>query len=309
MLQTYKHGVSSGTAANRIRQASLYVKFALYYNFNFLFPHVVDILMYTQFLKNSFNSPISVKNYISGAKGWVVRHNGNLNAFESVEVKEMLSAVVNISTHVPMPASPLTPDQIKTICDYIDSQPQIPRAIKPCILFTYVCFLRGSNVISPTSNSWGGPHTLLVSDVVMNPLGLVLIIRSTKTMKGTPPVTLQILKVQDSKYCPVQAWLTYKLNCKPFPLGPAFMIDSVTSLTPRHVVTVMRQALIPVLGDKVSGVSMHSLRRSGTQTAANAGASTQELMKHGTWTSRKGLKYYLPKKPDKVPTILAQSLA
>lgn len=94
----------------------------------------------------------------------------------------------------------------------------------------------------------------------------------------------------------------------PCPIGPAFMLDDHTPLVSRNVVDVMNAALKQVVPGQ-SKISMHSLRRGGTQTAANKGASNQHLMVHGTWKSAKGLKHYLPKKKNPVPHIIANSLA
>lgn len=87
--------------------------------------------MYIQFLKNSFSSPSSVKNYVSGSRIWIVQHAGNPSSFDSLEVKEMLNAVSTLSTHVPMQAYPLTPNDIRSVCDYIDTNPTVPLAKNP----------------------------------------------------------------------------------------------------------------------------------------------------------------------------------
>lgn len=82
--------------------------------------------MYLQFLKNSFASTVSIKNYLSGAKYWISHHGGNIKSFESHEVKEMLSAVSTLSNHVPTQAYPITSQDVKKICDYIDLNPSTP---------------------------------------------------------------------------------------------------------------------------------------------------------------------------------------
>lgn len=83
----------------------MYIKFCLFYAVNYIHPKIVDILMYIQFLVNTLSSPTSIKNYLSGARGWVLRHNGLSSNFEAIKVKEMLSAVENTLTHVPNPAA------------------------------------------------------------------------------------------------------------------------------------------------------------------------------------------------------------
>lgn len=96
---------------------------------------------------------------------------------------------------------------------------------------------------------------------------------------------------------------------RPCPVGPAFMLDDSTPLTPGPVVTVMRAALHKAGVRFPSRVSFHSLRRGGAQTAAKNGATKQEIMQHGTWKSPAGVEAYLKPDPRTVPAILAKTLA
>lgn len=264
--------------------------------------------MYLQFLRNSFNSPSSVKNYLSGSKIWLLHHGGNTLSYHSIEVKEMVSAVVNLSDHNPQQAYPLTPQDVKVVCDFIHVNPSVPHAVKPCILIGFACFLRASNLVSPSVKSWVGPHTLLANDVFHTTSGLVICIRSTKTLKKGKSTVLNVAPVSDKRYCPVYAWLTFKAVCNPCPVGPAFMVNDSTPLTSKPIVDVLQAALASKVKDGHS-LSMHSLRRGGTQTAADAGASHKQLMSHGTWRSKSGLKFYLPKPTANVSRIRANSLA
>lgn len=307
-LTTYEAGVSQGTAANRKRQAEMYLKFCVVYNVEYFTPPIIDLLMYIQFLKNSFASEMSVKNYMSGARTWVLLHNGAVTSFDSIEVKQMFAAIDATSNHVPNPAFALTSDHIKLVCDFIEFSPQVPLAIKPCILIGYACFLRSCNLLAPSTQVWIGPHTLLASDIVFNEMGLLVHVKSSKTFNVKHSKVLQVRNVADQRYCPVAAWARYKSIINPCPIGPAFMLNDYTPLVARNVVDLLNQ----VLRDQVpihARLSMHSLRRGGTQTAANEGATNEHLKNHGTWRSTKGLKYYLPKKKNLVPNIIANSLA
>lgn len=309
MKRTFNSGVAPGTAANRRKQAETFVKFALCYNVEFLAPSVVDLLMYSQFLANSFASTASVRNYLSGAKVWIVLHNGCISAFETFQLKQMISGVASTSTHVPKSAPPLVASDVKLICDFIDSRNDVHVAVKPCILFAFSCFLRASNVVAPSLLSWGGPHTLRADDVLCSNNNLILVIRSTKTRKKSNPLCLKILPVSNRNYCPVASWHVYKHIVNPCPQGPAFICNDGTPLTARPVVATIKAALKAAGSLKADSISMHSLRRGGTHEAANLGAPHQQIMEHGSWKSKKGLNFYMPKKPSSIPTIIAQSLA
>lgn len=309
MRSTFEAGIAPGTAANRRKQAETFLKFSLYYHVNFLAPGLVDLLMYSQFLANSFASPVSVRNYLSGAKVWITLHNGVTSAFDTFQLRQMLTGVSSTSTHVPKSAPPLLASDVKVICDFIDSRNDVYFAVKPCILFAFSCFLRASNVLTPSLSAWGGPHTLRANDVIECNEGLVLVVRSTKTRRKSNPLVLKIFPVSDKNYCPVASWYVYKSIVNPCPQGPAFILNDGRPLTTHPVVAAMKAALKSAGCLYADSVSMHSLRRGGTHVAANAGAPQDQIMDHGSWKSKKGLNYYMPKKVSSVPRIIAQSLA
>lgn len=279
------------------------------YGFNYLNPSVAEISMYSQFLANSFSSPASVRNYLSGAKTWVQHHIGNVQSFQSYELSSMLKHVTSTSQHVPVQAAPLAPHHIKIICNFLDRNSNFPVAVKPCLLIAFASFLRASNMVSPTLTSRGGPHTLQASDIIKFGDILVLRVSSSKTSKGPKPVFVEIFPNSSPVCCPVQAWLNYKQKINPCPIGPAFVTDAGCPLTTAPVVLAIRLALSASGHPDPSVFSFHSLRRGGAHTAASQGATSDQLMSHGLWKSRSGLASNLPKSPRTVPSCMARSLA
>lgn len=285
-IATYNSSVTLGTAANRHRQATIYLKFCIAYNVQYLNPTILDISMFVRFLANSFNSPSTTKNYIAGAKTWVQNHMGSLHAFMSPQVHDMILSITKASDHIPAPAHLITPADLGLICAFIDCRCWIPPACKAALLIGYATFLRSSNILSPSLSSWGGPHTLKFCDVVPKKSGLAIIIRSSKTLYNSRPVVLEVHSVNDLPLCPVRAWWNYVSNVKPCSTGPAFVLNSTTPLTPRPLVKIMRAALSLAHRPYANSVSMHSLRRGASQALAAAGASDSDLLQHGTWKSK-----------------------
>lgn len=301
--------MAPGTRVNRERQARAFLVFALTYNIDFLSPSISDLVMYTRYMANSYTSPSSTKNYMSGAKYWVITHGGDPSAFASIEVAEILKAITAESNHVPRQAPPLLPSDIRVICAYLDANPNFYAAIKPCILITYSCMLRASNVLSPNLSVWAGAHTLLARDIRYDNGALNIIIRSTKSTSARRPTLLRVEPGSSALICPVRAWFQYVRYLRIPQLGPAFLADSGAPLTAAPVVAAIREALIAAGAKNVTRISMHSLRRGAAQAAQAGGASHQEIMKHGIWSSTSGLGYYLKPASSEVPRILSDILA
>lgn len=243
MRETMSRSLAPGTVKNREAQAALYIKFMLIYGFDYLSPDISDLTMYAQFLANTYNSPATVRNHISGAKMWVQFHRGNIQHFAAQEMSMMSKSILERSTHIPSPAAPVGPREIRSICAYIDGTRNPHPAFKAAILIAFATFLRVSNVLSPTTSSWGGAHTLLARDIKLINEVLYITIRSTKTRRHGSPHLSIVHPVEDGSVCPVRAWRNYLVAIQPCPLGPAFMIDDMTPLTPGPVVTLMRAAL------------------------------------------------------------------
>lgn len=219
---------------------------------------------------------------------------GHIQSFSTYELGTLVKSFNVKSNHIPSKAAPLTPDNVRTICNFIDVQPSIPLAVKPAILIAYTAMLRVSNILSPTLTSWGVPHTLQASDILHIGNALKIVIRSTKTLKGPSPVVIDILPSQDLAVCPVLAWTHYKNCVNPCPLGPAFVTSQGIPLTLQPVVTTIRIALANAGHPDPGAISFHSLRRGGVQTAIFQKASQEQVMQHGLWKSKSGLAAYLP---------------
>lgn len=167
----------------------------------------------------------------------------------------------------------------------------------PCIVIGFKCFLRASNLLSPSSGEWGGPHTLLARDIVVKEDGLFISVRSSKTKWDNSPTTVLLSREGMSPLCPVRLWTQYYNSVRPWFLGPAFLLNNQLPLTARHVVAVMRSALAYESDLDPARISMHSLRRGAAHDAAEKGLPLEEIKTPGMWKSTAGIKPYLDKFP------------
>lgn len=247
--------------------------------------------MFVQWLSNTHSSPSTIKNYLSGAKNWVLEHCGSISGFTSYEVGQMLKSVSKHTQHVVRRAVPLFPSHLVMISAYCDATLAIPLSVKPCVLLGHALFLRASNLVSPSEDVWSGPHTLRTGDIKSFSDKLVVRISLTKTRVS--PVIITVHVNPCIAICPVRAWNQYVATISPNRFGPAFIVRPGHPLTAKVVVIAMREALINDPSIDVSKVSMHSLRRGAAQSAAAAGVPTSQIMTAGCWASESGLKPYL----------------
>lgn len=292
-IESYNAGIAPGTLANRLRQAKSYVRFSVLYNIDPLSPSHLQLCMYGQFLKNTHPCPQTIKNYISGAKTWVAEHGGDIQAFASRELDQITKGFVKMSSHVPKRAFPLDVCHLYIIADYVNSNPVLPVSVLPCIIIGFKCFLRSSNLLSPSMQVWGGPHTLLAKDIILSYDCLTVSVSSTKTKWDNKPEVFSLEREPDSRLCPVLLWSRYSALIRPSPFGPAFLTNEHLPLTARHVVGVMRAALAAVPHLDTRRVSLHSLRRGATQDAVDKGVCLNQIKTLGLWKSDSGVKPYL----------------
>lgn len=299
--------MAKGTADNRLRQAKVYLKFALVYKFNYLAPSLTQTAMFAQYLGNSFSSPASIKNYFYGAKLWVFQHGGNIQSFISSIVSDVIKGIEKLSNHIPSPALPISLKELLIISSFFDRYSSQMYPFKAALLLGFACFLRASNLLSASLSGWAGSHTLLSRDVRLTSQGLLIIIRSSKTISPNKPVALQVFEAPGSSLCPVTAWRNYTSLFAPPPHGPAFILSSGVPLTPPPLVKLIRLALSRAGYRNSSSYTIHSLRRGAAQLAADLGAPKGDIKTHGTWRSDKGLKAYV-NISSVVPRLLASNL-
>ena len=124
----------------------------------------------------------------------------------------------NLSNHVPAPATPITPTDIMDLVHYLADTGSNGRLLKAAFLIGYYS-LRQSNLLAPDQVCWEGPHTIQRRDISTSSGGLLLTIRTTKTIRiRSEAVRILIPSLPNSIYCPVAAWLEYARDIKAAPL-------------------------------------------------------------------------------------------
>ena len=295
-MASFKASISDETEVNRLRQAKYYLTFALHYGVDILSPTVTDSALYQQYLANSLSSPATRRNYTSGARIWIQARGGDASQLSSVESQAVSKGAAKLRPHKPTPAPALTPRDLVLVCQYLDHAYQaLP--VKAALTVGYFSFLRASNLLSPTTSLWSGPHTLCRRDVTSSPTGLVVVIHTSKTIsQADKPAILSLPRIPNSPACPATAWDNYVAQVPASPYSPAFLLFDGTPLNPTQMCVVVREALSAVGCTYAMKFSGHSLRRGGSQAAIKSGSDKNDVATHGTWSSTTGMRPYLPSK-------------
>ena len=296
---------ASGTKNNHTRQAKLYIAFMLRANADPMYPHITPLLHYVQLLSNSFKSIASVKNYLSGAKTYVINAGGDPASFHSSIIPDLLRGVARLSSHIPSQAPTLDPQEVKAMCDALWTIGPDARVARAAVLFAFATFLRQSNFLA---TSTGRHHLLTRKDVLPSTYGLAIHLASAKTVLRTHPVVIPLHVIPGSRYCPVGAYLAARAATPADRDSPLFLTSEGRPLTPAGLGALMRVALTLTGAPRQPGVTVYILRRSGARAAAGAGAPREDVITHGTWRGN-SIDAYVPRAlftsvPNTIKTIL-----
>ena len=202
---TYAAAHAPSTALNLSRQDTAYVSVMLASNFDPLHPTQVAALIYIQWLANSLKDVRSVRNYVSGAKTFIVGAGGTSDALTSPMTCIFLKGVARRATHIPAPAPPIPRRLLLDMCDVMQGAGPDGKIARAAVLFGIASLLGQSNFL-PQSLAGHGPHLVKRGDISADGVGFRINVASSKTI-STPGdgVVLAVRPAPGSRYCPVDA--------------------------------------------------------------------------------------------------------
>ena len=289
MRDLYAAARAEGTTKNKRVQATSYIKFALSNGIDYYNPDVYDVAMYTAHLATRL-TPGSLKNYLSGAKTWVVEMGGSPAPFLHPIVAGIIQGAVRTTSHVPSTKLGLTPAEVAVICRYTLKPGLTGLTARAAVLIGYYCMLRQSNLVAPPGYPNGGPHTLRRGDIVRTRTGLAITIQSSKTIRRGQGVTINIPPT-GTWMCPVSTWDIYSKAVPARADLPAFMLPNGRPLSAAGLSAIMQAGLAQAGHPAPEGVTIHDLRRGSAHTCARLGCPIEEVKRQGTWKSDAVYRY------------------
>ena len=100
MPDLYAAAKAEGTGRNNKLQASTYVKFPIGAGFDFYYPSVYDVALYTAHMATRF-VPGSIKNYLSWAKTTILDMGGDKAPFLHPIVAAIVQGATRTISHTP----------------------------------------------------------------------------------------------------------------------------------------------------------------------------------------------------------------
>ena len=148
-------------------------------------------------------------------------------------------------------------------------------------------FLRLSNLVPHTINSFSFLKHICKGDVFFKPSEAIILLKWTKTMQLNNKAKLLKIPLLNNEFCPVKA-LKECINIVPggsnAPLLQVKLQDKWVPLTDTRVRKHLRNIL--TLAQKPADfITFHGFRRSGASLAFNHNVPLQDIQRHGTWTS------------------------
>lgn len=305
MAQAYAQALAPGTQANRLSQAKTFMSFMLALNLEVFNPKVTDILMYIQLLFNSKKTLGTIKNYLSGAKAFLLERGFSGHSFVHPQIVTFLKGVERHSDHVPQPAVAIPPGIIIRACKRLRDTSAEGEVAAACVLFAFTTLLRQCHLVY-TPN--GYMHMLQRRDVLVTGEGMLVSGRSGKTTTRRSVNIIPVYRASQPGACPVLAF-QHALRLAPGPLSACLFLDpnSGRPLSAPRVNAMFREALAGAGFRGAAAASLHSLRRSGAHVCARAGLPIDQVKRHGMWKSN-AVKTYLPKEMSGTPQALADAL-
>lgn len=139
MQETYGAAYAPGTRVNRHSQAKAYLSAMLTLGVDPFYPAPLDLMMYAQLLKNSGKTSGTIKNYISGAKTFLVERENSGLVFNHYKFITFMKGIERQTKGQVKQAVPIPAGVIRRVCAYLMTMSPEGVVIAVCYFVTLLC--------------------------------------------------------------------------------------------------------------------------------------------------------------------------
>lgn len=199
-----------------------------------------------------------------------------------------MDGVKRVLDHVTIQAPPITPEMLKAIAKIVNTDDLKQLVIFTAMLTAFYLFLRSSNYVSRTLQSFDKEKQLTRSDISFFSNMILVHIKWSKTIQfRQKKLLLPLLQVASQEICPV-VWLQHMVNNIPAPgNAPLFSIPTKQGLFPLTYSQFTDQIRVWITQIGLCGkdYSSHGLRRGGASWAARVNIPDLAIKTIGDWAS------------------------
>ena len=269
---TKGQSIKDSTKKNILCQLSAYEKFCDRYLLEYFPCDNRQLCRFGQHLSESFESPESVGNYLSGVRTCLALLGLEVPDTSDRQMKMFTAGLKRIMPHAVKQVEPVTPQLLLKISKVVNFTDQVELVAWTGLLLGFYMFLRKSNLVPDTMESFDKDQQFCRSDI--NLLGLdkamMCEIRWSKMIQHKQKILrLPVLPAKNKAICPV-FWVHYMIATVPAqPHHPVLALAGngrTWALSANQLIYRFRKWLI-LIGQDPTIYSLHSLRRGGATFA------------------------------------------
>ena len=265
---TKGHSIKESTKKNLLCQLTAYEKFCDRYLLEYFPCNNKQLCRFGQHLSASFELLEAVCNYLSGVRTCLALMGLEVLDTTDRQMKMFTTGLKRAMPHAVKQAEPVMPQLLLRISKVVNYKDQVEMVAWTALLLGFYMFLRKSNLVPDTMDSFDVQQQFCRSDV--NLLGqdkaMMVEIRWSKTIQHKQKILrLPVLPAKNKAVCPV-FWTHYMISKIPAKSNDPVLAlatgKETLALSANQLIYRFRKWLI-LIGEDPAIYSLHSLRRGG----------------------------------------------
>ena len=244
------------------------------------------LLSFMEFLHCNALSSSHISNYLTALRALHILYGLETSAFKDEHLPLFIKSLRLQAPFNPKLVLSLDIELLQKIVSKCDNF-SFTVVFKPLYLVTFFSFMRLSNLLPHSVNSFDHTSQLAKGDVIFGHQGAVLVVTWSKTVQNRKDfATIPLPDLQGVPLCPVTALKVLFQASPRGPNSPVFMIPRQKQWVPLtdSVARKHLKDICKALGLHKS-LTFHNFRRAGASWAFHHGVPLENIMKHGTWKS------------------------